>query len=353
MGIQDYLPLVWYNAYKSTYNYSKIPIKDLRVLVDDYYAGIRKDMVLRRYANLNNAVIKCMRDTGSQEQILADIDIYSMLKIWSKNKLAYKFDSDFLDELMRTDTISLIKGAWGYLPCELFYIDISDNEELSKELSAKGMFIYLTEGIAKDVWQLHVLRISSIDTCYFECFNIWNRDEEIAIDKYEDCKDLFNQMHKEISDTCDLRDKNFKNDYNADFSGPEPNLKEYYLLIQILTYMSSTEPDIREVESGEKEEKASKVSKVNKVKVDKVKQYKVGAVYGEAFRKWKVEGDSRGDSIGTGKKLRPHYCRAHWHSYWYGKAGEERIKRQKWLHGYFTGSKPVSEDQPVVIHDVK
>ena len=360
MKEQDYLPAIWIKNYRCAYDFSKIPIQDLRILADDCHAGIIKDRVMKRYANINKMAYECVKQTGSQDMILNEIDIYSMMKMWNRNQLAYRLDADFLNELLKTDSILLSKDAWKYLPCNLFYLDISANKELCEELSASGLFVLVTEGIAKELWQLHVLRIKDKDTGYFDCFYVWNRDEEIQVDETLNYHDMLKKLHEEIAKNCDLKGRNFKEKLSPKLSAfPEtlPTAKEYYLLIQILTYLSSTEPDIRDAEPFEDEPekitpKPFKKGKSKPVQPKKVKPMDIGVAFGTAFRKWTQSKTASSGNGESGKKVRPHYCRAHWHSYWYGKKDEERIKRPKWIAGYFTGQGE-TENQPVVIHDVK
>ncbi len=180
-----------------------------------------------------------------------------------------------------------------------------------------------------------------------------------------DFRKILKEVHQKISENCDLKGRNFKKnldeheDRNGYIDYPEsaPKAKEYYLLIQILTYLSSTEPDIRDAEPFEDEPEVTAPKPVKKgkskpIKPKKVKPMDIGVAFGTAFRKWKQSKTASSGNGESGKKVRPHYCRAHWHSYWYGKKNEERVKRPKWVAGYFTGQGE-TENQPVVIHDVK
>ena len=75
MKEQDYLPAIWLKNYRCAYVFSKIPIQDLRILADDCHAGIIKDRVMKRYANINKMAYECVKQTGSQDMILNEIDI--------------------------------------------------------------------------------------------------------------------------------------------------------------------------------------------------------------------------------------------------------------------------------------
>ena len=97
------------------------------------------------------------------------------------------------------------------------------------------------------------------------------------------------------------------------------------LLWQVLLYLSSPEPDIREVVPPDGAERTSFRYLVSSGKSFEL-GWRVGASLREAYR---------GTDVGVqghGLQTRPHVRRGHWHTYLYGRRGGVSERRLKWVH---------------------
>lgn len=270
---------------------------------------------------------------------LDDLDTASNIEIWSRNKQVYSFDSDFLDELMNTDTLMTVKDGWDYLPYNNFYIDISSNKGLSDKLG-KGFFIHLEKGLFPrdnqmcDCYMVHICRVN--DTYFYsDVLCRENITTEIAIDREikEDIK-VFD-LPKSLAE-CEKMDL-----LNIDTHTEKLETGLYDALIfQILTYLSSVEPDIKENATTKQTYRKPNPNMKPKHKFSEVQKWNVGNDFGVSYRKWKAEKKSSQSSSesrignGAGTKKRPHSRKAHWSHYWYG-SGENKVRRPKWIASTF------------------
>ena len=343
---EEYLPLFWLKNYKSDYTElfcQNLSVQEMRILTENKYPEMRKMMILRKKWK----IFRLLQSADSEEQrnILSEMNLYSLLAIWKKNKQIYQFDGDFLNELMRTDTLHFSKDAWKYLPCDTFYADISANQEICKKVGMQGFFCRVTEIPAKEVWQIHVLPVTAESIDYGSLF-AWNKDKELKVQDIAH-NELTELLEQESGEKCN--------------GNPNASL----MIAQILTYLSSVEPDIRQSDLPEttvKEEKNEKTAsshkkkKQTKPKDSALKKWTVGVRFGSAFRKWsnsfQTENSENSNSSETDRKVRPHHRNAHWQHYWYGKKNEERSRRPKWVAGCFVNLNLVenTDSLPAVIH---
>lgn len=119
------------------------------------------------------------------------------------------------------------------------------------------------------------------------------------------------------------------------------------VVMNILVYLSSSSPDIRESERTKKIYRKPSPSSQIRNRMAEVHEEEVGFEFGSAFRKFitRYETPSGKDKTGrstSAKKHRPHMRRAHWHTYCTGAGRTER--RLVWLHELFVnrGSQEVS-----------
>jgi hypothetical protein len=121
-------------------------------------------------------------------------------------------------------------------------------------------------------------------------------------------------------------------------------------MLSLLLYLCSEEPDISNWEP-EKPKFKYFGNKRRWVSSKSVREWDVGLRLGAALRtaRERLENDEH-DETGAGLSPRPHVRRAHWHSYWIGKRGEQTISL-RWLPPI-----PVNvtelETLPAVLHPV-
>ena len=359
MNEKEYLPLYWKEHFTSPYEnvFKKLSVQEMRILTEDKYPDFRKEMVLKKKPKVQQAVIES-DIADKQIALLTDMNIYSLLAVWNKNKQIFKMDGDFLEELMKTETIHFSKNAWNFLPCDTFYIDISENQKICQQTGTDGFFVRVTECPKYEAWQIHIVRTVGREKLDYGNTYAWNKDMELNV------ADIKDDSENELLNTISADGNLLKPD--SDTMTKEERVFMSVLVAQLLTYLASVEPDVRESEtvpeSAEQKEPAKKQKKSamkdTQKKQSAVKLWNVGLRFGSSFRKWKNShtGTEHSESAETGRKVRPHHRNAHWQNYWYGKkdGSEERIRRPKWVNGCFVNMNLVSdtEELPAVIHEV-
>lgn len=121
-------------------------------------------------------------------------------------------------------------------------------------------------------------------------------------------------------------------------------LKPLQLVLYLLSENAEIDQSDQETRTDEKQKVDHVEKEQNNADVEKIKtpksikdQYKeihsndVGVYFGAAFRSSRNSYNSEpGEKLAaTGRKTRPHVRRGHWHHYWYGKAGDRKLKL-KW-----------------------
>lgn len=337
------------NNHKPTYNYGRnIDINILKTLTNENQPVALKNAILRKYTKINDLLYYCERATGKQDAVLGDMDAYVTVNEWKRSKQIYRFDANFLSELINTDSFHFQKDIWKHLPVNCFYIDISASEDLCEKLDCSGLFIRLNPAQTEAMWQIHTLSIKpDTDISVLNIFYAWNEDRMISTDDYDEIAKIAVPNAKDYD-----KERNEQTDIK--------NRTMYTIICQILTYMSSAEPDINE--SNEEcivkvKEPARKNKKRHNPEPKELRTWNVGYRYGEAFRKWETDKQhsisNPTDAMHTTK--RPHYRRAHWHSFWYGKRDEERVKRVRWVSGILVNKDNIkyNNNLPAVIHIVE
>lgn len=118
-------------------------------------------------------------------------------------------------------------------------------------------------------------------------------------------------------------------EFNA---GVEPYLR---VAVSAAYYLASKNAEIKEVKIP-KEKRPILVSKPGATpKKVNVKTYNVGFAIGKSFEKQLASGEEyqKSAATGTGRTVRPHVRRAHWHHYWVGE-GRTRLE-VRWIEPTF------------------
>lgn len=123
------------------------------------------------------------------------------------------------------------------------------------------------------------------------------------------------------------------------------------LIMQTLLYLCSYEPDIRETAVSKAQVRDAKKKKTS---TKPIREYVVGERFGSAFRKWTAgRVGVEKSTTETGRHVRPHVRRAHWHRYWAGKKdSEDRKLIIKWTYECFCGTNN-NDELDTVKHKVK
>ena len=180
------------------------------------------------------------------DETIKDLDSMANIMKWSEMKQVFRFDSDFLDELIKTENLAVSKNAWDYLPFDNFYVDISDNKELCRQLAGEGFFVtvkkesvrnwYDEENIPETLYEIHLCKISR-KYFFHDLISVPNGTYDCEPEGAEDTEI---KLHDVI---CD----NHANPAYVLVNDIKVNVKTYQVLVvQILNYLASVEPDIDE-----------------------------------------------------------------------------------------------------------
>lgn len=348
---KKYTPLVW--ADKLTEQLQEIcpnvNPEDLRVMISANSTTEERNAKLDKYPRLKN-LLQVMQEYSEKDNVpdyisenavketLRDFDSISLVMMWSKNKQVFAFDKDFTNELVNTDGIQFTKNCFDFLPYTYFYIDLSDNAELCQKMCAEGLFV-TTEKANEDGQEVYYIHICKVCGDYF----------------YNDILTVVNETKKIETNEIMINDTVSIFDHRKGMSERKIDGRAYQILVlQILVYLSSAEPDVRENALTMQTYRKPAPESKPKNKYSEVRKWDVGVRFGTAYRAWKKNKDSvtvhrTGTSL-RGVKQRPHSRKAHWSHYWYG-SGENKICRAKWISEYYVGIN--DNENPAVIHKVK
>lgn len=348
---EQYLPLKWVERFSKAQALNSIEPEQLRVLIEDIYSDEEQEKLYHSNEAIKQLIgmIMQQKDDKIRTELFRDIDAISLSALWAKNKQVYAFDKDFLDELSNTDTIIMVKDAWDYLPYDTFYIDISANPKITSAIIGEGFFIKVNKVVpfpSKDLsyYTVYVTKVTE-DYYFSDTFLYLNKDGEQAIDEIKSVDTI--GIDETIEATLTGRNKK-----HLKMEG-----KMYHALIQqLLSYLSSVDPDICENEITKRTYRKPTNDSKPKNKFSEIQKWDIGVRFGTSFRKWSKERNSQtvsetsAPSRNKGSRQRPHSRRAHWSHYWYGH-GNEKVLRPKWISAYWVNVDG-TPDTPVVIHKV-
>lgn len=353
MEEKTYLPLYWGDAFgKATKKMLKfLNVQELEIMSDTSSPKIQRNLLLRRKPSVAAVAVRYEKDGKTFAEIASNC---LLMYYWNKSRQIFKVDKDFLSELIKTDTLHFSKGAWKYLPCNAFYVDISESTEISKKVKMKGFYVTLTENPKTETWLVRILKINGYqdEDATGIVYNAWNQEKTIQIQN----NDVY------IQELINYPASNSNKIMAMSEEMRETERMTSIVIVQILTYLSSVEPDIRQEQpddesSGQNLQKTNSKNQKQNCQPKQPSVWNVGFRFGSAFRKWSSAGQTSSESVSTGKKIRPHHRNAHWQRYWYGKkdGSEERFCRPKWVADCFVNLNMTADTEklPAVIHEVK
>ena len=280
-----------------------------------YIAWICSNM--HRYKDEYQFLVNCMWD-AQYENIAVN---------WSKTKQVYCFDSDFISEMAKAErSISIPNNIFDKLPFKTFYLDFKRNAEICSLTGADGVLV--------DILKMQVPEFP---------------DDRLWLPQYIFFKDgvRYSDECKILNEAAAFGGKNSVIDLemicdsDRDEYGNDRKLLDI-LTLQMILYLCSYEPDIRDdVASKMQRRKAKQQKKTNRNTELPEQLHIVGERFGAAFRKWTQGSLGQDSSSSVGGHVRPHVRRAHWHRYWVGKKGQQELT-VKWVHECFCG---LSEDE--------
>ena len=286
------------------------------------------------------AILTHGADVGSAAETLAqtagvlELPNLTAALIWDKYKLVYRYDDTLAQELS-------VQDLSGNLPIETFFrmpcpcVFVEYGFDFSGE-KACGFFAWMecdAHSSAPELRLLFLLR-SGFTLSMPVILTGGTIDDSVSA----------------LSESALKRAAQLPPSLDVDeFTGVFPSKKDISTAINLILYLCSDEPDI-------KDEKVLGItrSRNSDGSYKRVSVWDVGTRIGAALRKASNNHTTSNADGGHQQKsvMRPHVRRAHWHSYWTGKRDGERTPVLKWIHPVIVNSQP-EEIIPAVIHPVK
>lgn len=264
--------------------------------------------------------------SGKEMPTLTDVAdelfFYPTFIKWSKMKNVFKIDNDFAENILTTEQFELTPEEMRHLPFQTFWLDLSNCDAFG-----------IIDGV--------LVNIENYDVPRLETYHFNRLGEQIFYHSYYlSVKEPVNE--KSLKETL----VNMPMGYLGIEGSDKVRLDNTMLVLQLLKYMSSKEPDINHIPV---QKKATHTLK--KAKPSDVDTYELGYVFGSNFRLYKEQVEYYVSNNHTGRKVRPHYVSAHWQRYHVGKGRTETIT--KWIEPTFTGIDKEKVQQFCTIHRVK
>lgn len=283
--------------------------------------------------------------------------IPGMLKSWNEYRQAYRFDTDFVDELLNTKTVKIPVSVFERLRYPCYYIDLEEDTRFHPFI---GFFVYVCADIETEFPNIAVLRVTD---------PLPNEEDEVIHSAYLTANDMLSHgmvlknrendfsiclgKNQEINNTHrNVLSFNDQNGGTYDFE--EPNVKQFLMFaLQTILYLCSHEPDIRESQKNIHIKRKEILSLESK---NTISLSDVGVRYGSIIRARKkgIQNRNRSDTGNKSKNKEPrtvtsHMRSAHWHHYWIGQGRKQLIV--KWIPPVFVCGN--NNELPVTIHEVK
>lgn len=275
-----------------------------------------------------------------------------MFNIWRKNKQVYKPDNEFCNALLKTENLRITKDMIIHLPCNNFYIDLSECELF---LPIQGIFVDVTLIENSDkVSVIYYLMDKDLTTwSSYDILDFTNQEEVIISQKFVkslECSDYiatdYNYIPVDdvlfVDKIIQNKSRNInKNNLNRNEAG--------FFIYQLLTYMVSHEPQIEENPITKSTYRPPKKESSIKNKFSEIQIHDVGVKFGKSFRqqrkKYKCNTILTKHLESKRKSPIPHFRAAHWQGYWVGHGRTEHII--KWIEPIFVNGE---ESNDVIIH---
>lgn len=262
---------------------------------------------------------------------------------WEKNKQVYKLDPDFTKALADSDNLTLTKDTIEHLPCESFYIDLSDLKEIYPVL---GIYVFVNHTQESAYISSFTLTSSPSGKMFYYSSYMhadYKSDGTIRMDTSILQGKKTNFLTWE--DNCE----------NLKIESAIDRVSLSALPIQLITYITSVDADIEESPITKNTYKKPQPALPPKNTFKEVQIWDTGIRFGTAFRRklkeYAAEQKIRGPLDKKRKPPVPHYRRAHWQRFWVGKHdSEDRHQENKWIPPIFVGG---TEAKNVTIHKVK
>lgn len=302
-----------------------------------------------QYEGFNRALLQFYK-SGSKsyrecrKEFRQTIIFASIFRCWKQHKQAYRFDEDFIEELMKTKAVKIPMEVLKRLPFRCFYLDLEDTDWFDPHI---GMFLYVG---FDEITGLPNLAVSLVEhaadsSLKFQFYTLHISGEEMkkwGILQKEDGEPYIQlQNNDALSDQIGHGVKNMVD-----------NMEVTLFVLQVILYLSSNKPDIE----ASPKRKVIYTGPKKKIRLEgDLSLLDVGVRYGAAIRKTKKALKTENEEVivktVSSKQRKPmtsHVRAAHWHHYWTGKGRTRRIVR--WVPPTFVSG--LGKELPVTIHKV-
>ena len=280
----------------------------------------KRELVAEKWLELTEYNIEQRKQLGLMKFLKAHMDAghdlemvvfeQDMAKAWRRCGLqVYEFDPDFSESILDEKWAELLPEVIQYRPHDCFYMKLPYDD--------------MNEGVV-----LYVVSVENVST--FEDKYFPGARDSVGIHyggvpgKGE--RALVN-TGDELLCLCP-----FPIPKNIDLMFDDTPLGWYptNLLLNGLAYLCSANADIAAVYTPRKEKRRN-----NAKKRSQATWHEVGYRIGAQLRNYNRQKSERGEK--TGRKVRPHMRRAHWHRFWIGPRDGERRLVLKWVAATMVG----------------
>jgi hypothetical protein len=305
----------------------------------DYYV---KEVIPLGHRLIQNGQIAADAMDG---ELAAQFSMAYVANYWRAAKTVYNFAPEFLRTLAETEDAPIYSDIMMRLPYRDFVMNLPTGSHHD------AMFVHIEFDAShgpNDVDTLFLIvpfkanpNVDNIELC--QCMQ-WCLNGKKLIESYRHNNDAREQAFQNGTDSATVNDATVSNVPGAVLSEEELQKQrefnagiEPYLRVAVSAayYLASKNAEIKEVKIP-KEKRPVLVSKPGATpKKVNVKTYNVGFVIGKSFEMQLVSGAEyqKSTATGTGRTVRPHVRRAHWHHYWVGE-GRTRLE-VRWIEPTF------------------
>lgn len=313
---------------------------------------------------INNISSRITRATGS-DAFAMYLPLLLAFKGWQRTKAVYSFNREFVDAMSYTDDTTVLIFLLERLPFKdmLFFFPAGTLPKIKGEETA-GMYVHIE---------------NHPDLLWIN-FNYLDRKQDNGSEIYPGISFAFpiteGMKVSQVFETPQYLEwlSTYKRtlliDRRLSDQEAEENIlaerKALNLAINLMYYLSSKEPDIKQIK---RRKKPQRVSSQKEDSDPAIKLHEVGTKYAEiVYRKLQMNKDSaEGDidsaenaddessddvavrTVKRGKKRRPHVRRAHFQHYWTGEG--RTIPVLRWKSDLFVGTN--RDDQAVIVYEAK
>lgn len=342
---------------KKKYNVIEKPVPLTRIdraskLWNQYGIGGQLFDVMRMYRDIAKEVGHVWKDDcylpmeliatfikEKTEEHLSAAEIFH-LTAWRQYKQIYSIDSDFMEELVKSDIKTIPIDVFDYLPYDSFYVDCPVKD-------FKGFFVTrnrtctTVEATDNDVISdsIHFLFVGEEDNLA-GCPVSYGRGSTV----YEAMTSDF-----QLLDSCDFYTEKQMKDIRDTIT------ELMTVAVQLVTYICSVDSDVEENPTQKQIYRKSTPGGAGKDKLSSVRKWDVGYRIGRTLKSIKHSSSQptviERNPMGSSPK-RPHIRRAHFHHFWTGKrGGNERKLIVKWVSPMAINIK--SEELPATVINIK